>query len=150
MSGDDLERWILKTLCTHIVAVRKFGDAWEPPLQWLEILWGMKSFPHGCGLYFNHEVGSASPDEVRIGLRVLTSPGVEGASGCIVQLCGYHLALAMVAPTPDQTSDSALVSKYHRPIDFVISNGKSEVVYSLGWAATVASRQISISWSPNS
>ena len=25
LSGDDLERWILKTLCTHTVAVRRFG-----------------------------------------------------------------------------------------------------------------------------
>ena len=45
LSGDDLERWILKTLCTHIVAVRKFGSAWEPPVPWLDILWGMRPFP---------------------------------------------------------------------------------------------------------
>ena len=149
LSGDDLERWILKTLCTHIVAVRRFGIAWEPPLNWLEILWGMKSFPQGCGLYFNHEVGRSSPDSVQLGLRLLTSPNIEGASGGIVQLCGHQFALALVAPTLQQTSDSVLVSKYYRPTDFVISCGKSEVVYSLGWAGPVEPRRIGISWSPN-
>lgn len=33
LSGDDLERWILKTLCTHILVVRKFGENWERPLN---------------------------------------------------------------------------------------------------------------------
>jgi hypothetical protein len=31
LSGDDVGRWILKALCTHIVAVCKFGDNWKPP-----------------------------------------------------------------------------------------------------------------------
>ena len=149
LSGDDLERWILKTLCTHIVAVRKFGSDWEPSLQWLEILWGMQPFPPGCGLYFNHEVGGSSLDAVQLGLHVLTCPGTDGPSGGIVQLCGHRFALAMVAPAPMQTSGSALVSKYYRPADFVISYGKSEVVYSFGWAAPVVPRRIGISWAPN-
>lgn len=149
LSGDDFERWILKTLCTHVVAVRRFGSSWEPPLHWLEILWGMRRFPPGCGLYFNHEVERSSPDAVQLGLRVLTSPGVDGASGGIVQLCGHHFALALVAPTLQQTCDSVLVPKYYRPTDFVISCEKSEVVYSLGWSDPVAPRRIGISWSPN-
>jgi len=149
LSGDDLERWILKTLCTHIVAVRKFGNTWEPPLLWLDILWGMKPFPPGCGLYFNHEVGKSSPNAVQLGLRVLTSPGIDGPSGGIVQLCGHRLAVAMVAPAPQQTPDSALVPKYYRPTDLVIGYGKSEVVYSFGWAAPVGPRRIGISWAPN-
>lgn len=149
LSGDDLERWILKTLCTHIVAVRKFGHDWQPPLQWLDILWGMKPFALGCGLYFNDEVGRSSPDTVQLGLRVLTCPGIDGPSGGIAQLCGHRFALAMVAPTPQQTPDSILVPKYYRPTDFVISYAKSEVVYSFGWATPVVPRRIAISWAPN-
>jgi len=149
LSGDDVERWILKTLCTHTAAVRRFGGTWVPPLQWLDILWGMKPFPRGCGLYFNQEIGKSSPDSVQLGLRPLTSPGIDGPSGGIVQLCGHHFALAMVAPTPQQTSDSVLVPKYYRPTDLVISHGKSEVVYSFGWADPVVPRRIGISWAPN-
>jgi hypothetical protein len=149
LSGDDIERWILKTLCTHIVVVRRFGSDWEPPLEWLEILWSMKSFAAGCGMYFNQDVGKASPDAVQLGLRVLTSPTIDGASGGIIQLCGYQFALAMVAPTLQQTPDSVLVPKYYRPSDFIISYGKSEVVYSLGWADPVVPRRVGISWSPS-
>jgi hypothetical protein len=149
LSGDDLERWVLKTLCTHVVAVRKFGSGWEPPVLWLNILWGMKPFPPGCGLYFNDEIGRSSPDAVQLGLRVLTCPGIDGPSGAIVQLCGHRFALAMVAPTPQQTPDSALVSKYYRPTDFVINCGKSEVVYSFGWSGPVVPRRIGMNWAPN-
>ncbi len=149
LSGDDLERWILKTLCTHIVVTRKFGANWEPPLEWLSILWGMKPFPPQCGLYFNHEVGQSMPDTPMVALRVLTSEGMAGATGAVVELGAYRLALAMVPPNPQQTSDSVLIPSYYRPSDFVISCGKSEVVYSLGWDAPVVPRLIGITWAPS-
>lgn len=149
LSGDDLERWILKTLCTHILVTRKFGENWKPPLDWLEILWGMKPFPEGCGLYFNHEVGQSTPDTAKLALHVLTCNGIVGASGAIVELAAHRFALAMVPPNPQQTSDSALVSKFYRPSDFVITCGKREVVYSFGWEASVVPRRIGISWAPN-
>jgi hypothetical protein len=150
LSGDDLERWILKTLCTHILAVGKFGKDWEPPIEWLAILWGMKPFPPGCGLYFNHEVGQSAPDMAKIGLRVLTSSGFPGATGAMVELGPYRFALAMVRPNPQQASDSVLIPKHYRPSDFVITSGKREVVYSLGWEGPVAPRRVGISWTPNS
>lgn len=149
VSGDDLERWILKTLCTHVLAVRKFGENWEPPREWLEILWSMKPFPPRCGLYFNHEVGQSAPDMAKIGFRVLTSSGFPGATGAMVELGGYRFALAMVPPNPQQTSDSVLIPDYYRPSDFVITYGKHEVMYSLGWEGPVAPRRIGVSWAPN-
>jgi hypothetical protein len=148
LSGDDLERWILKTLCTHILVVDKFGKNWEPPVEWLEILWGMKPFPPGCGLYFNHEVGQSTPDMAKLALRVLTSPGIPGATGAMVELAAYRFALAMVPPNPHQASDSVLIPKYYRPSDFVITYGNREVVYSFGWEGPVVPRRIGISWAP--
>jgi hypothetical protein len=100
LSGDDVERWILKTLCTHIVAVRKFGDNWEPPSHGSTSLWDMKPFPSGCGLYFNQGVGESSPDAPRLGLRVMTCPGIVGPTGAIIQLGPHQLALAMIAELP--------------------------------------------------
>jgi len=148
LSGDDVERWILKTLCAHIVAVRKFGDNWEPPKPWLDILWDMKPFPSGCGLYFNQGVGESSPDAPRLGLRVMTCPGIVGPTGAIIQLGPHQLALAMIAPSFQQTPDSVLQTEYYRPTDFVINFGKSEVVYSFGWADSVTPRRIDMSWAP--
>lgn len=150
LSGDDLERWILKTLCTHVLVVRKFGENWEPPLEWLEILWGTKPFPPGCGLYFNHEVGQSAPDTAKLSLRVLTSPGIAGPTGAMIELAAYRFALAMVPPNPHQTPDSVLVPTYYRPSDLVITCGKREVVYLFGWEALVIPRRIGISWAPNS
>jgi hypothetical protein len=148
LSGDDFERWILKTLCTHIVATRKFGDSWEPPLAWIDFLWGMSSLPPGCGLYYNQEIGNPNPDAVQLSFRVLTCPGSVEPSGAIAELAGYQFALAMIPPSVPQAPDSALVPKYYRPSDFVISYGESEVVYSFGWAAPVTPQRIGISWAP--
>jgi hypothetical protein len=49
LSGDDVGRWILKTLCTHIVAVRKFGDNWEPPSHVLRT--AIRGFPNHLLFY---------------------------------------------------------------------------------------------------
>jgi hypothetical protein len=149
LSGDDIERWLLKTLCTHIVVVRKFGNDWQPPIEWLQILWGMQPFPPGCGWYLNQHVGQSTPDEVRLALRVLTSPGIPGATGALIDLAPYRFALAMVAPNPNQTKDSVLLPDYYRPTDFVITCEKREVVYSFGWNSPVVPRRVAISWTPN-
>lgn len=85
---------------------------------------------------------------VQLKFRVLTSPGFDGPSGAIVDLTGYQFALAMIAPNTEQVSESVLVPKYYRPSDFVISYGKSEVVYSFGWAEPVTPQRIGISWAP--
>ena len=148
LSGDDIERWMLKTLCTHIVVVRKFGDDWGPPVPWLEILWDMKPFPSRCGLYFNEGLGETSPDAPILGIRVMTCPGVDGPTGTNIQLGAHRFALAMIAPTAQQTPGSALQTQYYRPTHFVINFGKSEVVYCFGWADPVAPRRIGMSWAP--
>jgi hypothetical protein len=149
LSGDDFERWMLKTLCTHTVAVRKFGSDWVPPMQGLEMLWNMNSFPPGCGLYFNHEIGQASAHQVRLRLHVLTSSGISGPSGTIIGLAGHEFALAMVPPSSQQQPDSVLIPRFYRPSDIVITCGKSEVVYSFGWTAPVTPQRIALSWAPN-
>jgi len=71
----------------------------------------------------------------KLALRVLTSPGIAGATGAMVELAAYRFGLAMVPPNPHQTSDSVLIPKYYRPSDFVITYGNREVVYSFGWEA---------------
>jgi hypothetical protein len=53
------------------------------PKPWLDILWDMKPFPSGCGLYFNQGVGESSPDAPRLGLRVMTCPGIVGPTGAV-------------------------------------------------------------------
>jgi hypothetical protein len=57
ISGDAFERWMLKTLCGYAVA-ELFIDAqgeqivgWEPPVEWLEILFQGKPFTPPCGLH---------------------------------------------------------------------------------------------------
>jgi hypothetical protein len=147
-SGDDIERWILKTLCTHLVVTGKFGGDWEPPLEWLQILWGMKPFASHCGLYFNQKLGEVRPDVKKVAFRVLTSPSVAGASGAVVELGAYEFALALIPPDPKQSIDSALNPQYYRPSDFVVKCGQHEVVYAFGWNDPVLPIRVGISWEP--
>jgi hypothetical protein len=57
VNGDQLEGWMLKTLCGHLASenmVNQSGEqiaGWNPPRQWLEILFRGHSFPDGYGLY---------------------------------------------------------------------------------------------------
>jgi hypothetical protein len=109
----------------------------------------MKPFPSGCGLYFNQSIGETSPDAPRLGLRVMTCPGIAGSTGTSIQLGAHRFALAMIAPTAQQAPGSALQTQYYRPTDFVINFGNSEVLYCFGWADPVAPRRIGMTWVPS-
>lgn len=55
-NGHDIERWLLKMLCGMAVAknaITAKGEdiRWQPEPSLLDILFGLKSFPHYCGLW---------------------------------------------------------------------------------------------------
>jgi len=60
LAGEDLERWMLKTLC-GLVAAKQLKHYESQPLQdWVSILYGVTPWPPGWGLYlhavdFQHE-----------------------------------------------------------------------------------------------
>jgi hypothetical protein len=143
LNGDNIERWILKTLCTHQVLQ---DDTWQPPIEWLNILWEMKQFHPNCGLYFNHDVGQTSVDEGWLRFRTLTHKGYTGPVGAIIELGALKFALTMIPPNPVQTPGSLLIPKYYRPSDLIVTYGKSEVLYSFGWEADTRPCRIKIGW----
>jgi hypothetical protein len=52
--GDDLERWILKTLCGGLFSGNLRGGSLKgvcPPREWLEVLFEKQRMLRGCGLY---------------------------------------------------------------------------------------------------
>jgi len=64
LNGLDVKRWLLKTLCGLVtsgtIEVRGIADPreWRPPLEWLEVIFGIRPMVEGCGLYF-----LSQPDE---------------------------------------------------------------------------------------
>jgi len=110
--------------------------------------WGEANSIEAERLLLRSSLDSA-PDTAKLALRVLTSPGIAGATGAMVELAAFRFGLAMVPPNSQQTADSVLIPKYYRPSDFVITCGNREVVYSFGWEAPVVPRRIGVSWAPN-
>ena len=60
INRDEIERWLLKTLCGYGTA-ELFVDpqgkkiaGWKPPKEWLEILFQGKPFPPECGMYISY------------------------------------------------------------------------------------------------
>lgn len=57
ISGDDCERWLLKTLCGSLYSGKIWRDLAElnrvcPPIEWLEYLFLNLPFPAGQGIYW--------------------------------------------------------------------------------------------------
>jgi hypothetical protein len=57
VNGEEIERWMLKVLCGiaasgNVVRNTNRLLGWEPPYNWLEILFGSGRIPLDCGLYY--------------------------------------------------------------------------------------------------
>jgi hypothetical protein len=102
VNGDDLERWMLKVLCGYLASgggPHNRGD-WQPPEQWLQILFGSDTVPNGSGLYIvrgkdittsNYQIG-VFPAESDL-------PGVFNGLAFIIG--GFHFLFFMGPPHRD-------------------------------------------------
>lgn len=123
-NGHDIERWLLKVLygLLHSGNIR-FDRPVDTALsaQWLEVLFGVRSFPDGCGLYVRVEVGSRF--EGPRGLRINPIASKQKLSGIVVSVCGYDLLLSLI-PMEDRVFQGARHA--YRPFELHTSGTRFE------------------------
>jgi len=86
INGYEIERWFLKMLCGMGAAGFVANDSgvqltdWNPPGDWLEILYGELSLPNDCGLSFvTNTVGTAPTGRIWIQTMFAPEPRKEFA-----------------------------------------------------------------------
>jgi hypothetical protein len=135
-NGHDIERWMLKGLCGLAYSKNLAHNAkqitdWTPPVEWLEILFGLRLFPDKWGLYYEagdaEEIRQTSPD---IKLAPLYREGV--IYGMRIWLISFAFLLAMTAP-PDDKRGTLLEKAIYRPSGLSFNDGKKEQTLALAW-----------------
>ncbi len=128
-NGYDVERWMLKVLCTlaHDQPASRFGASapWRVPREWVKVLFEGAPLPAGAGLYTpRHPRGRAKTGlhlsriiEQKLpgvgGLPLIGELGTDGVVG--LALCIYGLDLDLRMAQPVESDDAFRVRMYRQP-----------------------------------
>jgi hypothetical protein len=132
INGHDLERWIVKMLCGLVVSgtveVPGIADprAWRPPVDWLEMVYGLRPLPLGCGLNFIGQPGEELRNRIEIGV---ISNSIDGPYGLPVTFYGLRFLFAM-----STSRDGLLQNATYRPEIIHSTNSDIEDYTLLRWS----------------
>jgi hypothetical protein len=133
-NGHDIERWLLKVL--GALTTRSEGmfpdrpTVADFPLAWLEILFGIRDFEPGQGLYMPRTVGMSRETERGIALGGI---GQEGHMvGLTADLRGESFNLIMT-PRSDNARHFLGAEHAYRPLEIHVSDGISEKSIVFSW-----------------
>jgi hypothetical protein len=150
ISGDALERWMLKALVGLVASGNAAKDNQPllkspPPLACLQLLYGREAMPPGWGLYLAYELGE----------RVMATRGMAFAPlidrgrvlGAVCQIHGFRFLLAMAVPEADRKG-SLLETAVHRPayLSFSHSVRPSSVRLNITWNTSEPSHGLEITY----
>ncbi|HXF48986.1 MAG TPA: hypothetical protein VNL73_06130 [Verrucomicrobiae bacterium] len=130
-NGHDIERWSLKFLCGLIASNSLKLDPsvkLEIPNKWVEVLFGLRGFELGQGLYVCCSKGTEFSGRMGVTLR----PFGQGdqITGIIFWICGFELIFSM-RPLGSQDLFGRQVS--YRPGELHIVGPKYEKSVVLSW-----------------
>lgn len=109
VNGAMLERWLLKTLVNLIVSSGEpRGDAWIPPQDWVDIIFGRMRFPERCGLYFEKAEHTLPHTDDYLALLVRTYPGTNLPCAGQMKINGWGVIVTML-PLSEEVA-------LHRPL----------------------------------
>lgn len=102
LSGDKLERWMLKALCGFLASgnARHGGERIRrsaPPLAWLQLLYGLERMPPGWGMYCRDRPRDFVRIEASLSFATLIDK-TNYVQGCLLDLAGFRFLLAMHKP----------------------------------------------------
>jgi hypothetical protein len=147
LRGQDLERWMLKTLigmtCSKNARYNNAPITSKPNLPWLRWLFGMEAFPSACGLYFGGQVGDPVHAQRSVSIAPLVSDAVsiEHAGflfGAMMTVCGVNFVLNLAPPEPELTT-SPVIGYIYRPAAISITKDgvNGQIVFAYEEVGTV-------------
>ena len=130
-NGHDIERWLLKVLCGfassgNLTFTRPITS--DIPAGWIEVLFGIKNFEPGQGLYVCRTRGTKF--EGPRGVAVSPVGRRSSLVGVILLVCGYELILVMSPPAERQLLNRQVV---YRPMEFHVTGPAYEKSVVLCW-----------------
>jgi hypothetical protein len=129
VSGDFIERWMLKTMCGGLFSGNfpvPFVNSFEgqlPTDHCLHILFRNVPFPAGQGLYVDHELSHVDHHVFR--LTVVGDP--TGIVGLRMWVFGTRFMLVL---TDDHASFPELVEATYRPAKIITANTRNAIIMS--------------------
>jgi hypothetical protein len=124
VDGEAIERWVLKALIGLVASGNAAKDDQpvkksNPPLAWLQLLYGLEPMPAGWGLYLTSGLREA-PMRTR---SVAFAPLIESDKmvGALCRINGFEFVLAMATPEKDRPG-SLLTNAIFRPAHLLFSH----------------------------
>jgi hypothetical protein len=147
-NGHDIERWMLKTLCTAVVSGNASTQievitSWKPNLEWQQILFGEAMFPSEWGLYMVGAVGHSSEVNRTFRFAPLSNSGM--IYGGLLRLTNREFLLAMAAP-PDDRKGTVLAESTYRPAGLVMRMGNVQQIITFTWEGPISDSAIVIDY----
>lgn len=136
INGEEIERWMLKTLCGVLASGNVVHDSerirgWEPPRQWLDILFGSGCVPPGCGLYYI--IGKYRSSEKVLTINTVRNTTTGDIVALTFILAWFPFLFAMeVPPQRDEPTPSGAELRYH-PQALQIRTSKNVREVHFGW-----------------
>jgi hypothetical protein len=146
LDGDRLERFFLKALCGGLYAglfpveetARMKGI--EPPLGWLEIIYGDVAFPEGFGLYMVPCAFHTERMIVKWAPLLLETEEYVSIHGLRFWLFGFEFTL--LAPGPEPRAVESLKDQSYRPTGVTIDGSGTRIAFA--WDDGPGSREIGL------
>lgn len=119
--GDDIERWMLKTVCSMQAAGQFSIDTVvlrrDIPNLWIDILFGFAPWPELAGLYTPSPTGNLWYHSRSFSIIPITAPNTVGLVGVKIEINGLPINLVLPDFDIRQSSD------VQRPRTFIFNNG---------------------------
>lgn len=148
VNGDDLERWMLKTLCSGIFSgnIPVSGGSLKsihPPKTWLSNLFEDGHFPPGQGLY----VRAGTPGAVfRTEPSVLKTMVVSDANDVVIgfKVWMFSFEFVLVLTSLPSILPPMLEHTHHRPKGIVVHGSNKRI--QIEWRSSEVGDELEVQW----
>lgn len=138
LSGAELERWMLKMLCGIVASGNAtFGKTtgkWQPPQNWLRILYGTDKIEAPAGLHCI--TGEYREVTELVQIVPISSPSSEELIGLSIVISGIGFIFSMEEIEGTFVKDhlqSKRFQTHYRPEAFQLNNGQNRREAHFGW-----------------
>lgn len=153
VNGNDVERWLLKTLCGALAsksARRTDGSNLSSavPERWVRILYGLEFFPATGGFYFAGRIGQRF-DHAPGNVAFAPMSAAGSVMGIVADLSGYEFTLLM-ADLPARREGALDEHSVHRPIALRFFSRGVEKRIGMHWDGPSSHRAVRLEWTARS